>query len=79
MQAITEAAEPQGPLLAIVKRWKLQWFGDTPRHSTLVKEILQGTVTGGRNEENHTKMDNIREWMGLQPREPRNAAHNRPG
>ena len=48
MQAITEAAGLQEPLLATVKRRKLQWFGHTTRHNTLVKELLQGTVKGGR-------------------------------
>ena len=48
MQAITKAAGPQEPLLATVKRRKLQWFGHTTRHNTLAKEILQGTVKGGR-------------------------------
>ena len=48
MQAITKAAGPQEPLLATVKCQKLQWFGHTTRHNTLAKEILQGTVKGGR-------------------------------
>ena len=48
MQAITEAAGPQEPLLATVKRRKLQWFGHTTIHNTLAKEILQGAVKGGR-------------------------------
>ena len=48
MQAITEAAGPQEPLLATVKRGQFQWFGHITRHNTLAKEILQGTVEGGR-------------------------------
>ena len=46
MQAIAEAAGPQEPLFATEKRRKLKWFGHTTRHNT--KEILQGTVKGGR-------------------------------
>ena len=34
---------PQEPLLAIVKRQKLAWFG----HDSLSKTILQGTLEGG--------------------------------
>ena len=48
IQAITEAAGPQESLLARVKRRKLPWFGHTTRHNTLAKNILQGTVKGGR-------------------------------
>ena len=48
MQAIAETAGPQEPLLATVKRLKLQWFGLTTRHNTFAKEILQGAIKGGR-------------------------------
>ena len=80
MQAISEAAGPQKPLLATVKRRKLQWFGDATRHNTLAKEILQGTVKGGgkRGRPQQMCMDNTREWTGLEPHELCNAAQDRP-
>ena len=39
---------PQEPLLAVIKRRKLTWFGHVNRHNTLPKTILQGTLEGGR-------------------------------
>ena len=80
MQAIPEAAGPQEPLLATVKRRKLQWFSHTTRHNTLARKILQGAVKGGRKRGRPHKinMDNIREWTGLEPQELCDAAHNRP-
>ena len=39
---------PQEPLLAVIKRRKLTWFGHVIRHNTLPKTILQGTLEGGR-------------------------------
>ena len=39
---------PQEPLLATVKRRKLEWFGHVTRHDSLYKTILQGTLEGGR-------------------------------
>ena len=45
--------QPIGPhkdLLTIVKRRKLQWYGDVSRSIGLAKTILQGTVIEGRNE-----------------------------
>ncbi|KAL8610882.1 hypothetical protein ACOMHN_056737 [Nucella lapillus] len=38
----------QEPLLSVVKRRKLTWFGHVNRHDSLAKTILQGTVEGGR-------------------------------
>ena len=40
--AIGEYDEP----LALVKKWKLRWFGHAPKSSGLAKTILQGTVKG---------------------------------
>ena len=36
--------------LTIVKRRKLQWYGQVSRSSSLAKTILQGTVKGGRRQ-----------------------------
>ena len=58
---------PLEPLLATVKRWKLAWFGHVPRHDSLSKTILQGTLEGGRRRGRQRKcwMDNIKEWTSL--------------
>ena len=42
------AIGPHEDLLTLVKRRKLQWYGDVSRSSGLAKTILQGTVKGGR-------------------------------
>ena len=49
-------------LLTIVKRRKLQWYGQVFRSSGLAKTILQGTVKGGRSQGGQRKRweDNIR-------------------
>ena len=43
---IQQAIGPHEDLLTIVKRRKLQWYGDVSRSSGLAKTILQGTVKG---------------------------------
>ena len=52
------------PLLAIVKRRKLAWFGHVTRHNTLSKTILQGTVEGGRRKGRPRKSwtEDIKVW-----------------
>lgn len=64
---ITSIAGPQEPLLNIVKRRKLAWFGHVTRHDTLTKTVLQGTLEGGRKRGRQTKcwMDNIKEWTRM--------------
>ena len=54
--------------LTIVKRRKLQWNGHVSRSSGLVKNLLQGTVKGGRRHGRQRKRleDNIRERTGLE-------------
>ena len=47
---IQQAIGPHEPLLTIVKRRKLQWYGHVSRSSGLAKTILQGTVKGGRRQ-----------------------------
>ena len=44
---IRQAIGPLKDLLTIVKRRKLQWYGNVSRSSGLAKTILQGTVKGG--------------------------------
>ena len=58
----------QEPLLAIVKRRKLTWFGHVTRHHILSKTILQGTLEGGRRLGRQRKRwkDKIKEWTYLQ-------------
>ena len=60
-------AGPQEPLLTIVKRRKLSWFGHVTRHNGLTKTILQGTLEGGRRRGRQAKawMDNIKEWTRM--------------
>ena len=66
-QHIEAMAGKQEPLLATVKRRKMQWFGHTTRHNSLPKTVLQGTVEGGRKQGRPRKswMSNIKEWTGL--------------
>ena len=63
-------AQPNESLkqMTFVKRCKLQWYGHVSRSSGLAKNILQGTVKGGRRQGRQRKRweDNIREWTGLE-------------
>ena len=45
---VQQAIGPHKDFLTIVKRRKLQWYGNVFRSSGLAKTILQGTVKGGR-------------------------------
>ena len=58
-----QAIGPHEDLLTIVKRRKLQWYGQVSRSSGRAKTILQGTVKGGRRQGRQRKMweDHIRE------------------
>ena len=47
---IQQAIGPHEDLLTIVKRRKLQWYGRVSRSSGVAKNILQGTVKGGRRQ-----------------------------
>ena len=53
--------------LTMVKRRKLQWYGDVSRSSGLARTILQGTLKGGRRQGRQWKRweDNIRELTDL--------------
>ena len=50
-------------LLTIVKRRKLQWYGNASRSAGLTKTIKQGGITQGREKKRWE--DNIREWTRL--------------
>ena len=47
---IQQTIIPHEDLLTIVKRRKLQWYGHVSRSSGQAKNILQGTVKGGRRQ-----------------------------
>ena len=63
----------------IVKRRKLQWYGQVSRSSSLAKTILQGTVKGGRRQGRQKRRweDIIREWTGLEFAKFQRAVENR--
>ena len=65
---IADLAGAQEPLLSVVRRRKLSWYGHVTRQdNSLAKTILQGTLEGGRRRGRPRKlwMDNIHEWTGL--------------
>ena len=76
---IQQAIGPHEDLQTIVKRRKLQWYGNVSRSSGLAKTILQGTVKGGRRQGGQRKRwkDNIREWTGLEFAKSQRAVENR--
>ena len=45
---IQQATGPREDLLTIIKRRKLQWYGQVSHSSGLAKPILHGTVKWGR-------------------------------
>ena len=76
---IQQAIGPQENLLTIVKRHKLQWYGQVFRSSGLAKTIMQDTVKGERRQGRQRKSweDNIREWTGLEFAKSQRAVENR--
>ena len=64
---VTSCSEKQEPLLAIIKKRKMKWFGHVTRHNSLSKTILQGTVEGGRKRgrQRKTWTDNIKQWTQM--------------
>ena len=78
---VTMLAGPQEPLLAIVKRRKLAWFGHVTRHNTLSKTIMQGTLEGGRRRGRPRKSwtDDVKSWTCLDMPDLLNQAENRLG
>ena len=76
---IQQAIRPHEDLLTIVKRRKLQWYGDVSRSSGLVQTTLQGTVKEGRRRGRQRKRweDIIREWTGLEFEKSQRAVENR--
>ncbi|WP_419589267.1 hypothetical protein, partial [Thiolapillus sp.] len=76
---IQQATGPHEDLLMIIKRCKLQWYGNISRSSGLAKTILQGTVKGGRRHGGQRKRweDNIKKWTGLESGKSPRAVENR--
>ena len=74
-----QAIGPHEDLLTIVRRHKLQWYGNVSRWSGLAKTILQGSMKGGRRQGRERKRweDNIREWTGLEFAKSQRAVENR--
>ena len=66
-EQVAALAGPQEPLLAVVKRRKLTWFGHVTRHNSLSKTILQGTIEGGRRRGRQRKswMEDVKNWTNL--------------
>ena len=78
---IQQAIGPHEDLLTIVRKRKLQWYGDghVSCSSGLSKMIMQGTVKGGRRQGRQRKRweDNIREWTGLEFSKSQRAVENK--
>ena len=64
---IQQAIEPHKDLPTILKKRKLQWYGQVSRSSGLTKTVLQGTVKGGRKQGRQKKRwEDIMKWTGLE-------------
>ena len=76
---IQQETGPYEDLLTILKRRKLQWYGQVSRLSGVAKTILQGTVKGGRRQGRQRKRweDKIREWTGQEFAKSKRAVENR--
>ena len=76
---IQQATGPHEDLLMIVKRRKLQWYGQVSVHQVWPKPSCKGTVKGGRRQGRQRKRweDNIREWTGLEFGKSQRAVENR--
>ena len=76
---IQQATGPHEDLLTVVKRHKLQWYGQVSCSSGLAKTILQGTVKGGRRQDRQRKRleNNIREWTGMEFAKSKRVVKNR--
>ena len=74
-----QAIGPHEDILIIGKRRKLQWYGHISRSSSLEKNILQGTVKGGRRQGRQRKRceDNIRKWADQEFGKSQKAVENR--
>ena len=76
---IQQAIGPHEDLLTIVKRDKLQWYGQVSRSSGLAKAIFQDTVKWGRRQGRQRKRweGNIRKLTGLEFAKFQRAVENR--
>ena len=66
-EQVETLAGPQEPLLAVVKRRKLTWFGHVTHHNSLSKTILQGTIEGGRRRgrQRKSRVEDVKNWTNL--------------
>ena len=78
-QLVFILAGKQEPLLAVVKRRKLAWYGHISRHDTLSKTIFQGTVEGKRSRGRPRKSwsDNVKDWTNQPTARTLRAAEDR--
>ena len=75
---IQQTIGPCEDLLTIVKRRKLQWYGQVSRSLGLAKTILQGTVKGRRRQGRQKRWwEDIREWTGQEFGKSKRAVENR--
>src|SRR5271165_7633760 len=66
-EEITSIIGLHDPLLTVVKKRKMQFYGHTNRAGNLATTILQGSVDGkrGRGRPRTTWLKNIVDWTGL--------------
>jgi len=67
-QEVTSMIGEFEPLIQIVRRRKLQWFGHVSRHTdSLANTIMQGSLSGKRTRgrPNTSWIDKIHSWTGL--------------
>ena len=75
---IQQAIGPHEDLLTIAKRHKLQWYDHVSRSSGLAETILQAAMKGGRRQGRQKKrLEDIREWTGLEFAKSQRAVVNR--
>ena len=73
------AIHSQTPLIVLVRRRKLQYFGHIVRAGGLCLNVLQGCVAGGRarGRPRMSWLDNVLSWSGLDVHILYNIAHDR--
>ena len=78
---IQNATGVHDDLLTVVKKQKLNWYGDISRSSGMAKTILQGTVKGARRRGKQKKRweGDVKEWTGMEFGESLRAAEDREG
>ena len=75
---IQQVIGPHENLLTIVKRRRLQCYGQVSRSSALVETVLQSTVKGGsRQGRQRKRWEDLRIWTGLEFAKSQRAVENR--